>query len=867
MLAPGTRLGSYEVLAPLGAGGMGEVYRARDTRLGRDVAIKVLPASFASDPERLRRFEQEARAVAALNHPNILAVYDIGTEAGAPFLVTELLEGETLRERLKVGPLPVRKAVEIAVQAACGVAAAHEKGITHRDLKPANIFLTADGRVKILDFGLAKLTGPEAPAPSQTQAATLTAGGATEPGVVLGTAGYMSPEQVRGKPADARSDIFGLGAILYEMLSGRRAFEKDSSADTMAAILKEDPPELAGEGAKIPPGVERIVRHCLEKNPGERFQSARDLAFDLESLSGASTTTAAAALAGAKPPSRKSLLPIAAVAVALVLVAAGAYYAGRSSLPSSGEIGYRPPSFTHINFKPEVVFNARFAPDGETVVYAAAAEGNVPELFIHRADYPAPQPLGLPDTELLSISSRGELAVLTGARFVEHAIFFGTLARMDLGGGAPREILENVQAADWTPDGSGLAIVREVNGESRLEYPVGKVLFQTAGYVSDLRFSPRGDQIAFFDHPFRYDDRGSVDLVDLAGHRRVLTAGYEGLEGLAWAKDGSTIYFGAVGLGSADYLLRAVTLGGKVSTLLATGQALYLEDADAQGNLLVNNAADTYHVAALAPGAAAERGLNWLDQSNAPCLSADGEELLFTDDDAIVGNNYALLLRKTDGSPVVRLGDGDAMGLSPDGQWALSIVPGPPAQLVLYPTGAGEKRALDRGEIENYDSARFFPDGKRILACGNAAGRPTRCYVQEIAGSPPRPVTPEGTAHGLPSPDGSEILVQGAAGAFAIYPVAGGPARPVPGLGPDDVVIRWTSDGRSVYCFGNSEVPAQVVRVNLSTGRRTPVRTIAPADRAGVYKIREISLAKGAKSYAYSYERSVSTLVVVKGLR
>jgi serine/threonine protein kinase len=862
-LATGTRLGPYEIAVPIGAGGMGEVYRARDTRLGRDVAVKVLPASFASDPERLRRFEQEARAVAALNHPNILAIHDIGTHDGAPFLVTELLEGETLRDRLAEGALPVRKAIDIAVQAARGVAAAHEKGIIHRDLKPANIFLTTDGRVKILDFGLAKLTEKQASAPGETQEATLAAGGATEPGVVLGTVGYMSPEQVRGKPADARSDIFALGTILYEMLSGQRAFQRDTSAETMTAILKEEPPELAGDGKKIPPALDRVVRHSMEKNPAERFQSARDLAFNLESLSGTSTTSAAA-IAAAKTQSRKWLTPIATLIAALAL-AATAFYIGRSSNVAP-PIGL--PSFLHINFRPEVVFNARFAPDGETVVFAAATEGNVPELFIHRPDYPAPQPLGLPGTQLLSISSRGELAVLTGARFVAHSIFSGTLARMDLGGGAPREILQNVQGADWSSDGSSLAIIRELNGQSRLEYPIGKVLYETAGYLSDLRFSPRGDQIAFFDHPSRYDDRGSLDLVDLKGHRRVLAKGYGGLEGLAWSRDGNTIYYSGWSQGESNYLLHSVTTAGQVSTVLATGQDLFPTDMDAKGRLLVDEVTDQYHVMALAPREKTERDLSWLDDSNYPCLSPDGSLLLFSDDDEIAaGPNYALLLRKTDGSPVVRLGDGTAMGLSPDGQWALSIVPGPPAQLVLYPTGAGEKRVLERGEIENYDSASFFPDGKRILACGNQAGRPTRCYVQDIAGGAPRPVTPEGTASGFPSPDGKEILAQDAAGTFSVYPLAGGLARPVQGLSPEDVLIRWSSDGRSVYAFGNSQVPAQVVRVDLSTGRRTLVRELAPVDRVGVYRIMQVALAEGAKSYAYSYDRGVSSLVVVQGVK
>src|SRR5512135_3716020 len=281
-LSAGTRLGPYEIVKPLGAGGMGEVYRARDTRLKREVAVKVLPASFSSDPERLRRFEQEAQAAGSLNHPNITAVYDVGTHDGAPYVVSELLEGETLRAQLAGGAISPRQAIDCAQQIAQGLAAAHEKGIVHRDLKPENLFVTADGRLKILDFGLAKLTIAEDRGPA-TNLPTATAG--TEPGVVLGTIGYMSPEQIKGKPADARSDIFSFGAILYEMLSGRRAFHGDSAGETMAAILKEDPPDLSVTNQAVSPGLDRIVRHCLEKNPEQRFQSASDIAFGLEALS------------------------------------------------------------------------------------------------------------------------------------------------------------------------------------------------------------------------------------------------------------------------------------------------------------------------------------------------------------------------------------------------------------------------------------------------------------------------------------------------------------------------------------------------------------------------------------------------------
>ncbi|MCA1561609.1 MAG: serine/threonine-protein kinase [Acidobacteria bacterium] len=336
-LAPATRLGPYEVLAPLGAGGMGDVYRAHDPRLGRDVAIKVLPPGFSSDPDRLRRFEQEARAAAALNHPNILAVYDIGTHDDAPYVVSELLAGTTLREALAAGALPVRKAVDYAMQIANGLATAHEKAIVHRDIKPENLFITSDGRVKILDFGIAKLIEPVAIAGDERTPATRTAG--TTPGLVLGTMGYMSPEQVRGQAVDHRSDIFSFGAVLYEMLSGERPFTGDTPADTMSAILNDDPRALTTvSGGVVSPSLDRITRHCLEKEPSRRFQSARDLAFDLEAVSGMS-----GAIAGdhhpALPSRRRWLAPGAAGLVGLACGGLAVWLIGR---PPTGTVGDSP---------------------------------------------------------------------------------------------------------------------------------------------------------------------------------------------------------------------------------------------------------------------------------------------------------------------------------------------------------------------------------------------------------------------------------------------------------------------------------------------------------------------------------------------
>ncbi|HEU4391246.1 MAG TPA: serine/threonine-protein kinase, partial [Blastocatellia bacterium] len=287
-LVTGTRLGRYEIRSQLGAGGMGEVYRARDTQLGRDVAIKVLPPTFSVDQDRLRRFEQEACAAGALNHPNILIVHDISTHNGVMYVVSELLEGETLRKRIGGTPLAQRRAIDYALQIANGLAAAHEKGIIHRDLKPDNIFVTNDGRVKILDFGLAKLTQGDG---NQQQTEIPTRRVDTDPGVVMGTVGYISPEQLKGRPVDQRSDIFSVGAILYEMLTGRRAFQGESAAETMSAILREDPPELSDTNKTASPALERLVNHCLEKNPEARFHSARDLAFALEAIAGPTSSS------------------------------------------------------------------------------------------------------------------------------------------------------------------------------------------------------------------------------------------------------------------------------------------------------------------------------------------------------------------------------------------------------------------------------------------------------------------------------------------------------------------------------------------------------------------------------------------------
>ncbi|HUM01216.1 MAG TPA: protein kinase [Thermoanaerobaculia bacterium] len=855
-LAAGTKLGPYEVLSPLGAGGMGEVYRARDTKLGRDVAIKVLPEEFFEDRERVERFEKEAKALAAVNHSGIASIYSFEELSGRHLLVTELLEGETLRQRLEGGPLPPRKAVGFGVQIAKGLAAAHEKGIVHRDLKPENLFVTADGGVKILDFGLAKQrvvsAGDDTKSPTVAKA--------TDPGTLLGTVGYMAPEQVRGQPADARSDIFAFGCVLFEMLTGRRAFKGDSAIETMNAILKEEPPEAEVSGAKMPPDLDRLVRHCLEKNPAERFQSARDLAFDLEALAGSSASGRAAAASMSRRGRR--WLPAAALVAALLGVSASyavGHWRGQRSVAAV-------PSFAQLTFRQEPIFKARLAPDGKTVVYSAASSGNTPEIFSLRSDYPGASPRLLRAGHLLSISSKGELAVLTHARYKGHSLFEGTLARMPLEGGAPREILDGVREAEWSPDGADFAVIRDLGGKDRLEFPAGKVLCETGGYFSEPRFSPRGNRIAFFEHPFKFDDRGEVAMVDLAGKKTVLSDGYWGEEGLAWSPSGDEVMFSA-GTAYNNFRVYAVSLSRKRRVALESAGGLTIQDIRGDGRWLATRDDFFREMPVLAPGQSRERDLSWLDLSDPAALTTDGRTLLFTEESGSVGVNYAVCLRQTDGSPVVRLGEGGANDLSRDGKWALASVPTTPPQLMLYPTGAGEPRKLERGGLISYESAQFFPDGRRIVVCGHEEGRAVRCYVQEIAGGKPRPVTPEGTSQGFVSPDGRLILVAASGGAPVLYPVDGGEARPVAGATPEDSVIRWSADGRSVLIWRSGEVPARIERLEIATGRREPVRTIGPADMTGVLRVGPFAFSDDGKSHAYACRRMSSHLFLVEGAR
>jgi eukaryotic-like serine/threonine-protein kinase len=853
--AANTQLGPYKITSLIGSGGMGEVYRAHDPRLSRDVAIKVLPASFTADAERLRRFEQEARAVAALNHPNIVSIYDIGSENGVHFIVSELLEGETLRQRVSLGPIPPRKAIDFAVQFANGLATAHEKGIVHRDLKPENIFLTRNGRLKILDFGLAKLRRP------REQAETVDGDTAhTTAGQILGTAGYMSPEQVRGEAADHRSDIFSFGTILYEMLTGKRAFKRNTSAETMTAILNEEPPEFSPSSmSQVPPALERIVRHCMEKQPNQRFQSAHDIAFDLELLSNASSATHVSAVSAAAR--RKSWIRPAVLALLTFALGFGAAAWLRSSTPLMH------PKLHRITFRRGTIWNARFTPDGN-LVYGAAWEGRPVEILGSQSGSAEARPLGITAADVLAVSPTGELAISTNRHGSEGFEYSGMLARSPQGGGAPREIVDGVEYADWSPDGQNLAVVRRVAGKERLEYPLDHVLYETPAWASHARVAPDGKLVAFIDHPYSRDDQGAVAVVDASGKKKILTQEYVSAQGLAWWPTGNEIWYTATTSGSSREL-HAVTLAGKDRLVYLGTGTLTLQDIFKDGRVLFARDDMRAGMIGLAPGETKERDLSWHDWTTPRDISDDGKLVSFDETGEAGGETGVVYVRGTDGSAAVRLGEGRGATLSPDGKQVLALTRGTHHEIVVLPTGAGESRSIATGDVVPHYSY-FFPDGRHILIVGNIpSGRGLRLWVTDLDGSTPKPISPEGVIvrqRACISPDGTRVAARDPEGKLTIYRVAGGEPILVPNTQPREEVVQWTPDGKTLL-VGNSNIPTSVFTIELATGSRKLFKSFTLADPTGLFDLAPPNFSRDFKSYVYSYERVTSDLYIVEGLK
>jgi eukaryotic-like serine/threonine-protein kinase len=840
-LTPGTKLGPYEIVSPLGAGGMGEVYRARDTRLGRDVALKILPDSFAREGDRLHRFEQEARAVAALNHPNILAIHDIGQHEGSPFLVSELLEGATLREALDAGALPQRKTIEYGVQIAHGLAAAHEKGIVHRDLKPENVFVTKDGRIKILDFGLAKLA-QKAGAGSDEK--TLTSSH-TVAGVVMGTASYMAPEQVRGEAVDARTDIFSFGALLYEMLSGVRAFRRDTTAETMTAVLKDDPPDLtsssSASGRPVSPALERIVRRCLEKSPEQRFQSARDLSFALSAFSGTEASAIGRAAAAPVAPRRTRVLLWLSAALALAAVAAGTWWIAR-----------RPQPATRMQFALAVpdemsISHMALSRDGAMLVFVAPEESSaLPMLFVQRIG--SSSVAALPGTQGASYPFWSPDASQVG--------FFanGKLQKIAVSGGTPQVLATTTSARGGSWGSKGVIIyspdaqssVQRVNADGTGMAAVTNGIRTTTDQSHRWPlFLPDGNHFLFWAGDFSNlkDDRSSgIYLSSLEGKERKLVVlchssfGYDA-HSLFYADDQRQLV-------SVPFDLAAGAVSGStsvVANVVGFQPATYWSafTVAQNGTLIYNTSVG-----------AAQSALAWMDRSGKelgkigepaimcnPTLSPDGSRVAVDISDQ-KANNVDIWIESTSGAANSRFTfdpSEEVVGVwSRDGStvaYRITDIGG--SSLVLKPASGLERErkryTISKSSMDDYLPNSWSLDDRQILCTRQTSGGEHLELLTVAGGEPTRFLSSAGSeTNGQISPDGKWVTyASDESGNWEIYvtsfPGAAGKWQVSRGGGQEP---RWRGDGKEIFYIAPSGM-LMAVPVNgesiFATGTPAPL--------------------------------------------
>jgi hypothetical protein len=849
----------YRLERELGQGGMATVHLAADLKHHRQVAIKVLRPELAA-VLGAERFVQEITTTAQLQHPHILPLFDSGQADGFLYYVMPYVEGETLRTKLdREKQLGVEEAVKIATEVADALDYAHRHGVIHRDIKPENILLH-DGRPMVADFGIAL-------------AVSAAAGGRmTETGLSLGTPHYMSPEQATAeKEITARSDVYSLASVLYEMLAGQPPHLGGSAQQIIMKIIAEPVAEVTSLRKSVPPNVAAALMKALEKLPADRFESARAFA---DALDNPHFTTGHAEAAGALTPAEARGLRGAlrnpwwwgAVAVAAAAVALAGLTARRAASTSA-------PLFTPRTFDARSIYNARFLPDGQTIVFSGMlAVGTVSHLFVIRPDHPDPAPVGPDSVHLLSVSRTGRLAVVTHARYLLWRLFEGTLATMSLNGEAPREITTGVREADWAPDDTSLAVVRDSAGTDLLEFPVGTVLARSLGYFSAPRVSPSGGAVAYLEHPAKYDNRGVAVIVDRAGRTIARSPSvFWGVEGIAWRPSGSGILYSASGgVSSNMFAIRALDRSGRDRLVLSGPGNLDIQDISRTGRSLVTTDEQPQLAFAREPGSDADVNVGVRDLSSA-IVSGNGRYIAPMDAGAFGGANYTTLARRTDGSPPVVLGEGYPVAISADGGLVVAYVPTTPPRIMLYPTGPGAARRIDAGRFQTLAAGaavRITGRDTTVLFCGAEPRSPPRCYIDSLPGGAWTAVTPPGTGQGRLSPDGTRVLAQAGSG-WAIYPVGGGPPRPVTGLRPSDRVIRWSPDGRELWVQATDPAvsPVRIDRVNPETGAREELLSFAPRDLTDVRAIVVRGLSDDARVYTYGLSLYSSRLYTVDDLR
>ncbi len=853
-LAPGTRLGPYEIMAVIGAGGMGEVYRAQDCNLKRDVALKVLPDSLALDPERLSRFRREAEVLAVLNHPNILAIYDVSRQDGWSFLVSELVPGKTLRTVIAQGPLPPRRAMAIGAEVAEGLAAAHAAGVVHRDLKPENIICTPDGRVKILDFGIAKYS--KAQVPTQKDA-TRELSTPTQPGAVMGTPGYMSPEQIRGETVDHRTDIFSLGVTLYEMLAGQRAFSSQSSADVMTATLRDDPPVLP---TSLPPEVRRIVDRCLAKDPARRYQSAADLAFALQPAA----TSASTGEARSSKVSQQ-FVKIAAAAGLLTLAVVGGWF-WRSFSRAPVHL-----AFQRLTFRDGYIDRALFQPDGAEFTYTAKLSGEPLQTFSGRIGDPQIRELPLaPGARLTALSPSGELAI-----GISSDDLVGTLgqpmllARAPSEGGPHREIADRIVTADWAPDGSSMALVRRMDRADRVEYPIGHKLFESSDFQpSFIRISRDGKLLAM--EGLRTDSsfHGEVGTLDRSGR---YTALYKSPVGspirkvpLVWSPNGSEIWFGSLNSSNLG-VLYAVSTSGRIRELASLPESAVIDDVDRSGRMLIALTDRRQDIAIL--NAAGRQSLPWLGGSDRVYLTGNGKTVVFNEESRPEFGR-AIYSRSLDGRPAVKLSDGFPVAVSPSGRYVIAWRANADPSYIVVPTGAGEEHPI---QIPGYDLGPGAPMAwlageKEIAAAAHLPGHDLRrLIVYNMDTGTVRPISSELNLQNslVASVDGHSLF--GLVGeTWMEFALPQGTPMPVKGIQPQESILSGASGGTDVYVGGQTQSGVRFTKLDPATGMRTFLRETPDAGLRGVLNA---DVSPDGQTIVYVNNTIRSTLYLVRGIR